>query len=122
MAGAYRDSRAPVRRSPYGHRVSQTTDVSTSRYFGDWMLDDARTTLVHAGAGRQYEVPLDRATSPAQATELLQRVADKGWATQQDLDDLRDAVAQLTGHQVDRVRPSWPDGPRLHLYAGGRQG
>ena len=98
-------------------------DAEDARWWGDWVRPADQAALYHAGAGKLYAVHLDRCTTPDTAADLLRQVADKPWAAQRDLDDLRAALAQLTGFPLDPVAAIWPQAtPYIEIFAGGRQG
>ena len=98
-------------------------DAEDARWWGDWVRPPGHAALYHAAAGKLYAVPLEGCTTPARAMDALRIAADKPWATQRDLDDLRAALSHLTGFAVDPVAASWPaTAPYIELFAGGRQG
>ncbi|HUS67966.1 MAG TPA: hypothetical protein VMZ28_25705 [Kofleriaceae bacterium] len=98
-------------------------DADDARWWGDWVRPPEHAALFHAGAGRLFQVSLERCTTPARASDLLRIVADKPWATQRDLDDLRGALAHLTGFSIDAVPAVWPaTALYIEIVAGGRQG
>jgi hypothetical protein len=98
-------------------------DADDARWWGDWVRPPREAALYHAGAGKLYQVSLARCTTPATASDLLRIVADKPWASQRDVDDLRLAISHLTGFALDAVAASWPPTtPYIEIFAGGRQG
>ena len=98
-------------------------DAEDARWWGDWVRPPGHAALFHAGAGKLFHVSLERCTTPARTSDFLRIVADKPWATQRDLDDLRAALAHLTGFAIDAVSAVWPaTSLYIEIVAGGRQG
>lgn len=79
--------------------------------FGNWKFDKKNLTLTHSGAGRGYEIDLERCTTSAEVLDWIFQIESKTWASAEDLGELVRAIGTLLSPQATLCSEGQEKGP-----------